>query len=120
MPTGTSILVDHCLLQAVEGGYRLHDLVLEYLQLIIKMDPPLAKAASSRQAQYLGRLDVLLEYKAGEFSAGGVYSLVALWNSVKSLDGGVDVGGYYTRSLHGATEVEPWFQAGRLLHLLVR
>lgn len=105
-------------------SYRLHDLVLEYLQLVIKMDveQTFVRRASSRQAQYLGRLDVLeRHYSRGEtVSTGGIYSLVSLWNSVKKLDPTVDVQARYMESLNGVREVRPWKEAGRLLMKLVR
>lgn len=125
VPTGANILVDHCLLQnAGTDYYRLHDLVLEYLQLIINMggDETFAQMGSSRQARYLSRLGVLHEYYFGGevVSTGGLYALVALWNSVKKLDGTVDVERYYTGSLNGASEIGPWDEAGKLLNRLVR
>lgn len=123
VPTGARVLVDRCLLQDMPEGFRIHDIVLEYLQLIIGMDGgALAEKASSRQAQYLGRLGVFKEYDArGEHvSTGGLYSLIALWNSVKKLDGTVDVGTCYTESLKGVTDIYIRSGVGWLLMLLVR
>lgn len=39
MPVITPVLVDHCLVQMTSDYYRLHDLVLEYLQLTLRIDP---------------------------------------------------------------------------------
>lgn len=124
--------MDRCLLQAMAGGYRLHDLVLEYLQLTIKMyGDDLAEKATSRQARYLGTLRVFREYSARGQNAitGGYYSLIALWNSVKKLEETVDPGAYYAKSLEGVVDVDitaevcgllcllaRWF-AGRLMHI---
>ncbi|CAM9436286.1 unnamed protein product, partial [Hapterophycus canaliculatus] len=99
-------------------SYRLHDLVLEYLQLVIKMekDQTLARQASSRQAQYLGRLDVLRHYSRGEeASTGGIYCVMALWNSVKKLDRTIDVQARYVESLGGVTKMRAWEDVGKLL-----
>ncbi|CAM9675009.1 unnamed protein product [Scytosiphon promiscuus] len=120
--TGACILVSHCLLQDTLENYRLHDLVLEYLQLVIKMDDDqtLAERASSRQARYLGRLDVLeMHVSRGEsISNGGLYCLISLWNSVKKLDGRVDVKARYAESLHGVTKIRTWREVAHLLMLL--
>ena len=123
VPAGASVLVDRCLLQDMAGGYRLHDLVLEYLQLTINQDGgALAKKATSRQARYLGRLGVLLEYGArgDNVCRGGRYSLVALWNSVKKLDKTVEPSAFYTESLKGVDDVRARNEVGWLLLLLVR
>lgn len=115
--------MDRCLLQKTLEGYRLHDLVLQYLQLTISMDGgDLAGKSSSRQARYLARLGVFREYFAhgGDVSTGGSYSLIALWNSVKNLDGTVNVAACYSESLEGVIEIKVKRQIGRLLVLLVR
>lgn len=120
---GASALVHRCLLQGMREGYRLHDLVLEYLQLIIAMDDGrLAKTASSRQARYLARLGVFKQYhdRGTEVSSSGLYTLVALWNSVKRLDGAVNVEVWYRKSLDGVTEIRIATQVAWLLSLLVR
>lgn len=114
--------MDHCLLQELLEGYRLHDLVLEYLQLTIKMDgDSLAKDAAARQARYLSRLGVLKEYSdGGECASGGVYYLVGLWGSVVKLDPLLKPEECYTENLTGVTQTEYWLYAGHLLRLLVR
>lgn len=125
MTTGADILVDRCLLQPVEGRieYRLHDLVLEYLQLAIKMDEELSKLASSRQAASLGSLALLRTYAADgdTVTNGGMYALVALWNSTKKLDGTLSVEKYYQGSLKGVgvADFPDWQNAARILSLLV-
>lgn len=121
--TGAGVLVDRCLLQTTTEGYRLHDLVLEYLQLTISMDGGrLAKKASTRQARYLARVAVFLGYAARgpDVRTGGLYSLVALWNSVKKLDGNINVEECYERSLEGVVEVVIAIQVARLLIFQVR
>lgn len=121
--TGISVLVNRCLLQDMPEGYRVHDLVLEYLQLIMAMDGGrLAGTASSRQAQYLARLGVFKQYNArGHYvSTGGLYSLIALWNSAKNLDGNVNAGVFYSKSLEGVDDIEIVRDVAWLLRLLVR
>lgn len=123
VPTGTRVLVDRCLLQDMTGGYRLHDLVLEYLQLTIKLDGDgLAEKATSRQARYLGRIGVFKEYadRGRHVATGGFYSLIALWNSVKKFDKTADAGTCYAESLEGVADMTTRKDVGWLLYLLVR
>ena len=119
--TGTTFLVDRCLLQVVNEQYHLHDLVLEYLQMAVKMDEDLVKKACSRQARFLSRIEVLRRYAAGEnwFSSSGLYTLVALLSAVKKLDGSLIVEEFYRTSLKGVTEIGDVQNAGDLLSLLV-
>ena len=121
--TSATVLVDQCLLHVVNEKYRLHDLVLEYLQMTAKMDEDLARRASPRQARFLSRIETTLRrYSAGDetFSNGGLYSVVPLWDAVTNLDRSLTVGECYRKSLKGVTEIEAWRNAGRLLKLLVR
>lgn len=114
--------MNRCLLQDQVDGYRLHDLVLEYLQLTIAKDGGrLVRKASSRQATYLARLEVFKQYntRGTEVSTGGLYALVALWNSVKRLGGSVNVEACYRKSLEGVAEIEITRQVGWVLLLLV-
>lgn len=81
-------LVSKCLVQDVGlGGYRVHDLVLEFLKDNIKADAEMVKKATAQQAQYLRRLDVLKSYGDPEHGAGsqGLFLLGALWRSVEEL-----------------------------------
>ena len=117
--TGATILVDRSLLQVVDERYRLHDLVLEYLQMTVKKE--LGRKASSRQAHFLSRIGVLRRYSAdGQwFNSSGIYSLVALWTAVTKLDRSLTVEEFYRTSLKGVTEIEDMQNAGNLLELLV-
>ena len=118
---GATVLVDRCLLQVADEKYRLHDLVLEYLHAAIKMDEDLEIKASSRQARFLSRIEMLRRYSAGDqwSSSGGLYSLVALWTAVKKLDRCLIVETFYRISPRGVTEVEDMTNAGHLLMHLV-
>ncbi|CAN0213297.1 unnamed protein product, partial [Ascophyllum nodosum] len=118
--TGATVLVDRCLLQVVNEEYRLHDLVLEYLQMVVKLYKDVGRKASLRQARFLSRIEVLRRYSAGGklLSSGGLYSLVALWSVVMKLDRSLLVEEFYRRSLRGVTEVEDMQNAGDLLRLL--
>ncbi|CAM9148460.1 unnamed protein product [Ectocarpus sp. 4 AP-2014] len=64
-------LVTKCLLHAVGGGgYRVHDLVLEFAKTGIRaQEEQTVKKATALQAQYLGRLDVLESYRDPEHGA---------------------------------------------------
>ena len=119
---GATVLVDRCLLQVANDKYRLHDLVLEYLHTAIKMDEGLEIKASSRQARFLSRIEVLRSYSAGGdqwSSSGGLYSLAALWTAVQNLDRSLIVEEFYRISLRGVTEIEDMQNAGNFLRLLV-
>lgn len=83
-------LVSKCLLQDVGGGgYRVHDLVLDFMKIKIKADAEMAEGASALQAQYLARLDVVESYTNPGHGAGnqGFFVLGALWRSVEKLSG---------------------------------
>lgn len=81
----------------------------------------LAEKATSRQARYLGRLDVFNEYAShGQHDIGGFFSLIALWNSVKKLDETVKPGAYYAESLKGMADVATIHDVGALLNMMVR
>ena len=83
-------LVSKCLLQDIgRGGYRVHDLILEFVKIKIKGDAEMLKKATALQAQYLGRLNVLKSYGDPEHGAGGqgFFFLGALWRSVENLSG---------------------------------
>ena len=86
-----------------------------------KMYEDLARKASSRQARFLSRIEVLRKYSASDewHSSGGLLSLVALWSAVKKLDGSLIVEKFYRKSLRGVTEIEDMDNVGRLLMLLV-
>lgn len=104
-------------------GYRLHDLVLQYVQLTIRMDDGhVAEIASSRQARFLATPRVFKRYsvRGMNVSNGGTYSLVSLWNSVKELDRMVDAEACYTESLAGVVDIELKREVARLFILLVR
>ena len=118
---GATDLVDRCLLNFVDEKYRLHDLVLEYLQMATKMDEDLVRKASSRQASFLSRIEVLRRYSVGDDTLGGDgrYSLVALWSAVEKLDGSLIAEKFYRESLGGVTKIEDMQNAGRLFKLLV-
>ena len=83
-------LVGKCLLQDVGGGgYRVHDLVLAFVKIKIKADVEMVEKATTLQAHFLGRLDVLKGYKNPKHGAGhqGLFVLDALWRSVEQLSG---------------------------------
>lgn len=88
-------LVGKCLLQGVGDGYRVHDLVLDFLKIKIKADAEMMGKATARQAQYLSRLDVVKSYAKSEHEQG-LFVLGTLWRSVEKLseDRGLEVVSY--------------------------
>ncbi|CAM9821168.1 unnamed protein product [Scytosiphon promiscuus] len=83
-------LANKCLLQDVSGGgYRVHDLLLEFVRIKIKAEIDVLTRAVERQAQYLRRLGVVMEFQNPEHGAGaqGLYVLASLWRSVEKLSG---------------------------------
>lgn len=77
-------LMGRSLLQAVgSGGYRMHDLLLDFARDRIK-PTPLALTVKC-QAQYLARLDVVREYAGDGHHNEGFYALMSLWRSVEEL-----------------------------------
>lgn len=71
------------------GGYRVHDLVLDFVKIKIKADVEMVEKATTLQAHFLGRLDVLKGYENPKHGAGhqGLFVLDALWRSVEQLSG---------------------------------
>lgn len=81
-------LVARCLLQRrVVDLYFVHDLLLDYVKAKIEKSEAIKDAATSRQTQYLGKLDVLSGYSVDRGSLEGFYSLVGLWKSLAELSG---------------------------------
>lgn len=80
-------LVAKGLVQVRRGaGYLVHDLLLDFATNTISVKTK--EVAISRQAQYLGRLDVLKAYSSSARVAnGGCYSLMGLWRSLENLAG---------------------------------
>lgn len=79
-----------CLLQDVGGGgYRVHDLVLDFVKIKIKADVEMVKKVTALQARFLGRLDVLKSYRDPKHGLAnqGLFFLDALWRSVEKLSG---------------------------------
>ncbi|CAM9232131.1 unnamed protein product [Scytosiphon promiscuus] len=87
-------LVSKCLLQDVGGGgYRVHDLVLDFVKIKIKADGEMVNKVTALQAHFLGRLDVVKGYGNPEHGAGnqGFFVLDALWRSVEQLAGDTEL-----------------------------
>eukprot|EP00903_Cladosiphon_okamuranus_P011715 g11018.t1 len=83
-------LMSKSLLQDIGGGaYRVHDLVLEFVKIRIKIDAEMMGETTAQQAQYLARLDVVEIFEETEHGAGhqAILVLDALWRSVEELSG---------------------------------
>lgn len=82
-------LTSKSLLQDVGGGggYRVHDLVLDFVKIKIKADLEMVRKVTALQAHFLGRLDVLRGFDNPEHGPGnqGLFVLDALWRSVEEL-----------------------------------
>eukprot|EP00752_Nemacystus_decipiens_P007317 g6548.t1 len=94
-------LVSKSLLQDVgSGGYRVHDLVLDFVKIKIKADQGMVAKVTALQAHFLRRLDVLKSYEDPENGGGdqGLFVLDALWRSVEELagDSRLEVSSYST------------------------
>lgn len=80
------------------GGYRGHDLVLEFAKIKIRAAAKVVQKSAALQAQYLGKLDVVAGYESPEQIAGSpdFSVLAALWRSVEELlgDPGLEVASY--------------------------
>lgn len=75
------------MLQAHGDEYSVHDLLLDFAKKEIEGSGD-KESATSRQAQYLGRLDVFEAYsKMGGDCGCHNYKLMALWRSVEELSG---------------------------------
>ena len=79
-------LQSRSLLQKRGNDYAVHDLLLNFVKVTIEEFEAIKKIATSRQAGYLGRLDVLSGYLTWGKN-GDLYSLVALWRSLEELSG---------------------------------
>ena len=94
------LFVSISLLQEVDGSFRLHDLLLDFVRIKSHGEDALVTEAVERQSMYLGRLDVLRAYHDQGETLGGLYSLISLWRKLTELSGNqrreVDV---YNRSL---------------------
>lgn len=74
------------------GGYQVHDLLLDFVKHGINPTPPLA-AVASRQAKYLGGLNVVLSYANSGYDTSiwgrhelvGYSPLASLWRPVEEL-----------------------------------
>lgn len=118
-------LADKCLLQDVGGrGYRVHDLLLEYVRIKIKADNEMASRAVERQARYLRRLDVVKGFHSPEHGAGnqGLFVLATLWRSIEELSGNPELqAALYSASLSelealdASADVAAYFCIGNLL-----
>lgn len=77
----------------VRGGdaYVIHDLLLDFIRTRIEDYAETKNTAASRQAEYLGRLDVLQTYSARGEVNGGYYSLTSLWRLLEEITGDTDL-----------------------------
>lgn len=69
------------------GGYGVHDMVLDFAKFKIKESTVVMEEAALRQAQYLGRPEVLGAYSDKGDVDEGFFSLISLWRSLEELSG---------------------------------
>ena len=111
----------------MEGAFRLHDLLLDFIAIKSQGEDSLIKEAVARQAKHLGDLAVLRYYSGiGEYKLEGLYSLIRLWRKLVDLSGSeqLEVDAYNTSlgelgedASTGAANAHS--AAGRLLELQV-
>lgn len=118
--TNAKRLVKSYMVHQMPNGYRLHDLVLEYLR-VYRVEEQDLRTSTRRQAEFLAQTNVLDSHWKGESSVGGgFYSLVTSWESVMELNRELDVEEFYANSLKHATKECAFREAGYLLKFLVR
>lgn len=71
----------------MDGSFRLHDLLLDFIRIKCQGEHLLVAEAVERQSQYLGRLAVLRGYYDKGESLEGFYSLIVLWRKLTKLSG---------------------------------
>lgn len=106
----------------------MHDLLLDFVRTRIEEYAETKKIAALRQAEYLGRLDVLRTYSAKGEVNGGYYSLTSLWRSLEELTGDTNlVLTTYKRRLdeidqdeRGSDAAEIYEDVGTLFQIQVR
>ena len=75
------------LLQEVDGSFRLHDLLLDFIGVTCQGEDALVREAVASQCRYLGRLAVVRGYSdKGEFCEG-FFSLMRFWQKLIELSG---------------------------------
>lgn len=83
-------LAARSLVQVRGDGYLVHDVLLDFAKDRINLETnrETKKAATSRQARYLSRLNVIKAYRSSaQEGIGGYYSLAALWRCLEDLSG---------------------------------
>ena len=78
-------LVGNSLLQEVDGSFRLHDLLLDFIALRCQGENVLVEQAVERQSQHLGELAVLRGYSDKGELLEGFYALIRLWRKLVEL-----------------------------------
>lgn len=114
------VLVNCCLLQQSRDAYGLHELVLDYLRLSTEMSHGSISLATSRQARFLVKPEVLQEWTfGGGLNGCSVFSLVRLWVRIRELDAANLVKEYFSERVAASSDMSYRQQAGYLMRLLV-
>ena len=101
------LFVSSSLLQEVEGSFRLHDLLLDYVKMKCNGEDVLIAEAVERQSLYLGRLAVLRGFSDKGEILEGYYALMGLWQKLSDLSGNKKLAvEAYSRSLRGLGDDE--------------
>eukprot|EP00752_Nemacystus_decipiens_P017370 g15565.t2 len=77
--------VGSSLLEEVDGSFRLHDLLLDFIKMKCRGEDTLVEDAVQRQSRHLGELAVVRGYSDKGELLGGFYSLIALWRKLIEL-----------------------------------
>lgn len=114
------VLVNCCLLQQSYDAYGLHDLVLDYLRLSTEMSHGSVSLATSRQARFLVKPEVLQGWTLGAGLDGfSVFSLVRLWVRIRELNASNLVKEYFYDCVAASSDMDYRQQAGYVMRLLV-
>ena len=82
---GAEFLAHNALLHEVEGSFRVHDLLLDFIKLECRNRQDLVEDAVRRQTQFLGRLAVVRSFGQNEGMSTNLYALISLWRSLEDL-----------------------------------
>lgn len=82
-----SAFVARCLLTEAQDSFVVHDLLLDFIDVMCQHERSVVQQAVMRQTHYLSRLPVVWRYCRKEEFLEGMYSLISLWRPVMKLSG---------------------------------
>ncbi|CAM9466798.1 unnamed protein product, partial [Ectocarpus fasciculatus] len=82
-----SAFVERSLLTEKQESFVVHDLLLDFIDVMCQHESSVVQRAVMRQTRYLSRLPVVWRYCCKEESLEGMHSLISLWRPVMKLSG---------------------------------